>query len=144
MMFRANLSKVGCNEGQCSVLLQKLIMQYDPSRELHVYDSFQGLPEPLPMDGNHPNFQTGAMNTTRDRLAANFRKHDLPLPIIHQGWFEDTLASALPDRIAFAYLDGELHQSILVSLRHVYPRLAKGSICVIDDYSNPEVYPEWT
>jgi O-methyltransferase len=29
-------------------------------------------------------------------------------------------------------------------LKHVYPRLTKGAICVIDDYSNPDVYPEWT
>jgi len=29
-----------------------------------------------------------------------------------------------------------------VSLEHVYPRLSRGAICVIDDYADPDAYPE--
>jgi O-methyltransferase len=136
--------ELGCNHGQSSVLFQKLIMRYDPSRELHVYDSFEGLPSPASADGEDPDFIEGAMKTTEDRLKANFKNHNLPEPVIHKGWFSDTLPAGVPDQVAFAYLDGDLYESILVSLRYIYPRLVKGAICVIDDYSNPEVYKEWT
>ena len=33
------------------------------------------------------------------------------------------------------YLDGDLYESIKTSLEGVYPRLSKGAICVVDDYS---------
>jgi len=51
-----------------------------------------------------------------------------------EGWFEDTLASGLPERLAFAYLDSDFHHSILVSLQHVYPRLSLNAVVCIDDY----------
>jgi hypothetical protein len=64
------------------------------------------------------------------------------MPVVHKGWFKDTLPHDLPERICFAHLDGDLYDSILVSLEHVYPRLSKGAICLIDDYSDPAVNPQ--
>jgi O-methyltransferase len=52
------------------------------------------------------------------------------------------LAAQLPSRIAFAHLDGDLYESILTSLTHVYPRLSQGAICLIDDYADPAC-PGW-
>src|ERR1019366_5471472 len=124
-----------------SVLIQRVIDQHDPSRLLHVYDSFEGLPKPNAGDGDIP-FYEGEMKTSRQALEANFRRYGLPLPEIHQGWFQDPLPDGLPGRISFAYLDGDLYESIGVSLEHVYPRLSPGAICLIDDYADPSVYPE--
>lgn len=44
-------------------------------------------------------------------------------------------------KYSFAYLDGDLYDSILISLKHVYPRLTKGAICLIDDYNDPSINP---
>jgi O-methyltransferase len=136
-----DLVELGCHQGESSVLIQKIINYYDPSRRLHVYDSFQGLPATMPSDGATP-YAQGQLQTTSELLLENFRRYDLRVPEIHEGWFEDTLPTGLPDRIAFAYLDGDLYQSIKVSLEHVYPRLSRGAICLIDDYADPSVYPE--
>jgi len=132
--------EVGSNQGHSSVLIQKTIDQYDPTRRLHVYDSFEGLPPLSPVDGTA--FSPGQMKTSRQKLVENFRQYGLRLPEIHEGWFQDTLPTGLPEQIAFAYLDGDLYDSIKVSLEYVYPRLSPGAVCLIDDYADPAVYPE--
>lgn len=126
-----DLVELGCNEGQSSVLIQKVMGAYDSSRRLHVYDSFDGLPGLSSKDGNTA-YKQGQLKTTRDLLVHNFARYQLPVPEIHQGWFEETLPDGLPEQICFAYLDGDLYDSILISLQHVYPRLSRGAICVIE------------
>src|ERR1700723_3814982 len=61
---------------------------------------------------------------------------------IYKGWFQDTLPSGLHDLISFAYLDGDLYDSILMSLQYVYPKLAPGAVCLIDDYCDPQINPK--
>jgi O-methyltransferase len=135
-----DLVEVGCHEGQSSVLIQKIIDHYDPSRRLHVYDSFEGLPAPQERDGSA--YSRGQLKTSREALVENFQRYGLRVPEIHQGWFQDTLPNSLPGRISFAYLDGDLYESIKVSLEHVYPRLSRGAICLIDDFADVSIWPE--
>lgn len=134
--------ELGCNAGHSAVLLRKVLDHFDPQRELHLYDSFQGLPPPSPQDGN-TRFVAGQMSVTSETLLANFRAVGVAAPVVHAGWFDDTLPNGLPDTIAFAHLDGDFYESILTSLRYVYPRLAPGAICLIDDYADPSVLRGW-
>jgi len=134
--------ELGCHTGKSAVVFQQIINHYDPTRRLHVYDSFQGLAEIKIEDGD-TNFYEGQMAVEQDQVVRNFAEADLAPPIIHPGWFADTLPNELPERIAFAHLDGDLYDSMLVSLENVYPRLTKGAVCLIDDYADPEVYDGW-
>jgi len=131
--------ELGCNEGQSSILIQKTIVESKKSKKLHLFDSFEGLPNPADVDGR--SFRGGELNTTERSLRENFEKYEVPIPEIHKGWFENTLPISLPDKVCFAYLDGDFYESILTSLKYVYPRLAKGAICLIDDYCDPEINP---
>lgn len=131
--------ELGCHSGQSAVLFRRLIDHYDPTRRLHVYDSFQGLPSLAVKDGDTP-FREGQLAVGTGVLLANFRRAGVEPPVIHKGWFEDTLPDELPDRIAFAHLDGDLYDSIKVSLEYVYPRLSKGAVCLVDDYSDPDLF----
>jgi O-methyltransferase len=135
-----DLVEVGCNEGQSSVLFKKVLQSHRSNKRLHVYDSFEGLPSVQTADGD--TYRKGDLATTEDVLLNNFRLHDLEPPIIHKGWFENTLPNGLPQKICFAHLDGDLYESILVSLKYVYPRLSKGAICLIDDYCDPNINPD--
>ena len=137
-----DLVELGCHKGQSAVLFKKMLDHYDPRRELHVYDSFEGLPDLKPEDGD-TNYEKGGMKTTKELLRASFEENNLELPHIHQGWFEDTLPTKLPEKIAFAHLDGDFYDSILVSLQHVYDKLSKNGVCLIDDYADPEIYDGW-
>jgi O-methyltransferase len=134
--------ELGCNNGQSAVLFQKVIDYHDPSKTLHVYDSFEGLPELRPEDG-HTSFHKGQMAVRQQELLDTFRAVGLKPPVIHAGWFSDTLPTQLPEKISFAHLDGDLYESIKVSLEYVYPRLSSGAICLVDDYCDPTVHAGW-
>jgi O-methyltransferase len=133
-----DLVELGCNEGTSSILISKLLAETGSSKKLMLFDSFEGLPSTKTIDGLA--YTRGDLATTEDVVRHNFQKYKLPLPEIHKGWFNQTL-TALPDKICFAYLDGDLYDSIMVSLEHVYPRMTKGSICLIDDYCDPRINP---
>lgn len=133
-----DLVELGCNAGHSCVLIQKVIDLYDPTRCLHAYDSFQGLPDPRPEDAGTL-CRRGSMKTSVQKLLDNFASVGLKPPEIHCGWFTDMLPRELPEQICFAHLDGDLYESILTSLENVYPRLSKGAICLIDDYRDPRL-----
>ncbi len=50
------------------------------------------------------------------------------------GWFRDTLPAAPIERLAVLRLDGDLYQSTLESLTHLYPKLSQGGYVIVDDY----------
>jgi O-methyltransferase len=135
-----SVAEIGCYEGRVSVLLQKVIDQFAPGRDLHVFDSFAGLPAPGPHDPGYP--AAGQIKTTPDTLRETFARWQVAEPVIHPGWFEDTLPLGLPGKLCFAYLDGDLYDSIRVSLEHVYPRLSPGAIAIIDDYCDRDKNPQ--
>lgn len=135
-----DLIEVGCNEGQSAVLIAQTVRDFGSTKSLHVYDSFEGLPATRAEDGS--DYKKGDLSTSEDVLICNFHSHCLDLPTIHKGWFDQTLPTELPERICFAHLDGDLYDSILVSLKYVYPRLSKGAVCLIDDYCDPAINPD--
>lgn len=59
--------------------------------------------------------------------------------ILVPGLFQATLAS-LPGPFGFAFIDCDLHDSLLCAARTVWPRLAPGAGCLFDDYDD-ENYP---
>ncbi|MBF6299083.1 class I SAM-dependent methyltransferase [Nocardia amamiensis] len=128
--------ELGCNAGHTAAFLQLINCDHSRNssvapRELHVYDSFEGLPRPGPNDRY---FAQGAMATTVDELRAVFEYWAAPLPVIHAGWFRDTITDTMPSEIAFAYLDGDFYDSIRESLEAVVPRLSPGGVLIVDDY----------
>jgi len=134
--------ELGCHAGRTSALMQQVIDQHDPARRLHVYDSFEGLPDINVKDGNTP-YHRGELTIGEKVLIENMQRYGLRVPEVHRGWFKDTLPNGLPEKIAFAHLDGDLYTSILTSLQYVYPKLSKGGVCLIDDYADPAIHDGW-
>ncbi|CAM3823917.1 TylF/MycF/NovP-related O-methyltransferase [Kibdelosporangium persicum] len=128
-----HLVEVGCHAGGTSVYLKMLIDEFDPTRELHLYDSFQGMPTPSGMDSR---LSEGDYRSSVDDVRAVFARWEVELPSVHAGWFEDTLPRELPDKIAFAYLDSDFYDSIGVSLAEVWPRVVAGGMVLVDDYGD--------
>jgi O-methyltransferase len=52
-----------------------------------------------------------------------------------QGWFKDTLPALDADRFAVIRLDGDMYESTMDSLTHLYHRLVPGGFAIIDDYA---------
>jgi len=129
--------ELGCHEGKTALILQKTLDQLGSAKELHVYDSFEGLPEKTSHDGDK--MVSGQLKTTEDKLKFNFQKFSIKEPVIHKGWFKDTLPKGLPATLCFAHLDGDFYSSIKESLEYIYPKLSKGAVVVVDDYCDPEI-----
>lgn len=121
--IEGDVVELGCNVGTTSVYIQEFLKD----KEFHVYDSFEGLPEKTKNDIT--NFSKGSCKTTKEIFINNFRGKKIP--IIHEGWFKDAV---YPDKISFAFLDGDFYSSIIDSLEKVYPRMSKGGIIAIHDY----------
>ncbi len=132
------VTEFGCYVGTTALFLQRRLIADRPVRTLHVYDSFEGLPAKTAADASPAGsaFRPGALKAGKADLIRSFRQAGLPRPQIHKAWFGDLTPADLPPAIAFAFLDGDYYQSILDSLRLIWPRLSPGSRVVIDDYAS--------
>lgn len=110
-------------------------------KKLWLYDSFAGLPEKSLADqsGAGQSFQKGELLVTKRAVVEKMSRHGLKNVIVKKAWFADLTDADLPPQIAFAFLDGDLYESIKVSLQLVAPRLTKRGIIVVHDYNNPEL-----
>ncbi len=128
----------GCYVGTTSLFISRLLTIQKSTREFHVYDSFEGLPEKQAQDQSRAGdqFVAGELLATKKQFITNYKKAGLPLPRIHKGWFNELTTDDIPKKIAFAFLDGDYYESIATSLQLVWPRLAPGAIIVVDDYAN--------
>jgi O-methyltransferase len=63
-------------------------------------------------------------------------KAGLPIPEIKRSWFYELEPSDLPESICFAFLDGDFYESILDSLKLVWPKMAPSGVVIVDDYQN--------
>lgn len=135
--IEGDVVELGCHEGITSLLLRMTMNEASTDKTLYVYDSFEGLPQPNAQDGKR--FKKGQLASSQEALEANFRRLKLAPPVICKGWFAETLPTQLPNKICFAHLDGDLYESILDSLKHVYPKMAPGGVILIDDYFDPKI-----
>lgn len=124
-------------------------------RTVRLFDSFEGIPHAGPRDGEfvaqgygdgsgdlRP---AGMMAVSLEAVAANLKAwgvDDFGIPVVlHPGWFQDTMpaaAAAWSERgegIAFLRLDGDLYESTLVCLQHLYPLVRSGGCVVVDDWN---------
>jgi len=126
--------------GGSVIFMRAILAAYaDPSRNVWVADSFQGLPPPDPQyaadagDVFH-GFETLAVSL--EEVRANFARYGLLDDRVKflKGWFKDTLAGAPIERLALARLDGDMYESTMDALRPLYPRLSVGGYLIVDDY----------
>ena len=67
----------------------------------------------------------------------NFKKYDLLDEQVRfiKGWFKDSLPSAPIERLALLRLDGDMYESTMDALVHLYPRLSRGGYVIVDDFN---------
>ncbi|MET9266671.1 TylF/MycF family methyltransferase [Amycolatopsis sp. NPDC004079] len=113
-------------------------------RKVWAADSFQGMPE-VPAQG-HPGDRrvrlheyNEVLGVSLDTVRRNFATYGLLDDQVEflPGWFRDTLPSAPVERLSVLRLDGDLYESTMDSLAHLYPRLSPGGFVIVDDYGLP-------
>lgn len=70
-------------------------------------------------------------------MISNLKKSRIKqLPKVTKAWFNELDESRVPEKISFAFLDGDYYYSILDPLKLIWPKLERGAIIVVDDYGN--------
>ncbi len=121
-------------------------------RDIHLFDTFTGMPPPSDVD----RYVTGG--SARDHLEAtgeesptwarasldeverNLSASGYPPDRLHfvAGRVEETLPDQAPEDIALLRLDTDWYQSTRHELHHLYPRLVRGGVLIVDDYGEWE------
>jgi O-methyltransferase len=139
------LVECGCYKGGSTVNLS--LVAAACGRRLHVFDSFEGLPEPDAGDAGHVvvaeglvrTYESGAYAGTLDEVTNNVRRFGaLGASTFHKGLFSDTLPE-FDEPVVFAYLDVDLASSEKVCLRHLWPLLVPRAFVFTDEAHHLEI-----
>lgn len=130
--------EMGCFVGTTSLFISRLLKQKSSDKKFHVYDSFEGLPEKSQKDSSPAGeqFKAGELRASKKTFIDNYKKAGLSLPHIHKCWFNELGASDVPEKISYAFLDGDYYDSIKSCLMLIEGKLQPGSFVVVDDYQN--------
>jgi hypothetical protein len=113
----------------------RLIREADTSRTLHLFDTFEGLPEPAAIDTKllWGRFRKGqfswSLEDVRNYLADCARVH------FHPGLFPATGKAVKDEKFSFVHSDVDLYSSTRGVLEFFYSRLLRGGILVSHDFA---------
>lgn len=136
--IEGDVVEFGCYVGESSKYLRKTLDVLNSEKQLFVYDSFEGLP-PLSKYEEGTGWRPSTLKTTQEVLINNFERNGLVPPRITKGWFKDVSEENLPDKISFAFLDGDFYDSIYDSLTKVYDRMTDGGVILFHDFRRPDL-----
>jgi O-methyltransferase len=138
-----DICEFGIANGTTSSLIANEIRNTD--KALWLFDSFQGLSKPTKKDrlikdifnlGSMDKYE-GTMSYKQEEVLSRLAAISFPRKRtkIIPGFIEDTIKqSVLPKKVAFAYVDFDLYEPILVALQYLDTTMVKGGYIVVDDY----------
>lgn len=112
----------------------RLIREADSQRPLHLFDTFEGLPEPADEDAEFGmgRFQKGqfccSLNDVQRYIGAGNGVY------FHKGLFPATGSSVQNERFSLVHSDVDLYESARCVLEFFYPRLLPGGVILTHDY----------
>ena len=121
-----------------TALLEELGVKH---RQVWAFDSFQGLPKPnsnkYPADKGNQLHKINLLSSDLQEVIRNFERYDLSTGQVEfvEGWFSDTLPDNDVKKIAVLRLDGDLYESSILALEHLYSKISVGGYVIIDDYN---------
>lgn len=121
-----DVAELGVAYGASAKLLS---MGLPTGKNLHLFDTFEGLPETTAADGMR--FQAGEFESSLEdvrRYVGTERVHYYP------GLFPATAEPLGDRRFSFVHLDADLYESTLAALQFFYQRLSRGGILLCHDY----------
>jgi O-methyltransferase len=135
--------------GSMQAVARTLLERSVTDRDLHLYDTFEGMPEPTDadrgMDGTpaaellarSPRSARVWAEASLDDVQAGMAETGYPEERIHYhaGKVEDTIPQGAPELIALLRLDTDWYASTRHELEHLYDRVPSGGVIIADDYA---------
>jgi len=148
-------NKIGGDIAECGVwrggsmmtIALALINQGDTSRRLFLYDTYEGMSEPTPLDKSFEGVSAEEQMKSEsgkwcyagiEDVRQNFLSTGYPEDKIHfvKGKVEDTIPENIPENLALLRLDTDWYESTRHELNHLYPLLSTAGVLIIDDYGH--------
>ena len=100
-------------------------------RDLYLYDTFEGMPEPTAEDVDR-------LACSEERVREALLGTGYPPERVHfvPGKVEDTIPGTVPNEVALLRLDTDWYASTLHEMRELWPLLASGGVLIVDDYGH--------
>lgn len=140
--IQGDILDIGVFKGYSSVVLMDELLKYGiDDRNVYLYDTFEGMPEPTEEDGEHiiKIYKKKWALGTLDEVKENVKKHTkYPSSKIHyiKGMVEDTLPNHNHTKIAYVRLDTDFYSSTKVELETLYDFIQPNGVLIVDDYSS--------
>ncbi|MGB0100580.1 MAG: TylF/MycF/NovP-related O-methyltransferase [Nocardioides sp.] len=137
--------------GSMQAVALTLIEQGDTGRNLHLFDTFEGMPPPTDddrrgdvtaeellarHDKDHRVWAIAGLDDVREAMSEVAYPEDGVH--FHVGMVEDTIPDQAPEQIALLRLDTDWYESTRHELEHLYRRLSPGGVLILDDYGDWE------
>lgn len=126
-----------CNGGTAA-LLARFATRSRLNRTVWLLDSFQGMPETTPEDGDAAKAhigkevgEVGRVERALERVGA-----DRDRVRIVPGWFQETFPSVNASQVALLNIDADWYESVKLCLETFYDRVTVGGFISIDDYGH--------
>jgi O-methyltransferase len=134
LSLRGDFWECGVYKGGTSLLLAELLARSgDESSRLHVFDTFEGMPDTDPSRDFHRRGEFGDTSLAAIRALVGRGR-----PVVfHPGLIPDTFHAMDDARIAFAHIDVDIYKSVADCCAFIMPRLTRGGFVVFDDYGFP-------
>lgn len=145
--------------GSMMAVAKTLLAARSTDRELFLFDTFAGMPEPTSVDVDAFGRPAAALledlrkrpveeraenhvlaESSLEVVRGNLISTGYPPERLHfvQGRVEDTVPGRAPSNIALLRLDTDWYESTLHELVHLFPRLSSHGVLIIDDYGDWE------
>lgn len=130
-VFDGEMAEVGVYRGGSA----KLICEAKANRKLHLFDTFEGLPEVTDKDTHFGTkfWQDKQFNDTSEEQVKKYLK-SYPAVSVYKGLFPQTGGHVENSTFSFVHLDVDLYKSTLDCLNFFYPRMIRGGIILTHDY----------
>lgn len=134
--LEGDMAEVGVYQGGSA----KLICETKGKNTLHLFDTFEGLPEVSDIDTTfgEKTWTTGQFNNTSLESVKNYLRN-YPNVHLYKGTFLDTATNIIEKKFSFVHLDVDLYQSTKDCLEFFYPRLVIGGVILTHDYHSDGV-----
>ncbi len=137
-----DLIETGVWRGGASIYMRAVLADHGAGeRRVWVADSFAGLPRNDPANypadaAVEPLHLHEQLAVSLEQVQANFARLGLldDQVVFLAGWFKDTLPALEQQRWSVIRLDGDLYESTIQALTHLYPSLSPGGWLIVDDY----------